>query len=136
MLKVGRSTGQPVRTDHRWIAIARLGVSAALLAYVLLFRALPAFPQPGYVRPAALVLVMLVAVLALLQLTPRFRYSHAFGMGALGADAIAVIGFLWLYSFDPGQYLFSLSLFVVIEGTLLAGVAGGLQAWGLTTAGF
>src|SRR4051812_27452382 len=83
-----------------WLAFLRAGLSAAMIAYAIADRSERAHPQPGYVRPAALALATVPAILALAQLIPRLRASRRAALGAFVLDAVAVLAMLTLYSFS------------------------------------
>jgi diguanylate cyclase (GGDEF)-like protein/PAS domain S-box-containing protein len=125
-----------VAADGRWRGLGRLGASLFLLVYTLAFRSSDVIEEAGFVRWASLGLVALLIVAGVLQLLPRFRWVRRFAVIALLVDATCIVGFLWLYAFDPGRSLFPLILFVILEGTLVGGLIGGLATWIGTTGAY
>ncbi len=122
----------------RWIAACRLLAAAVLAAAILTARWFPGPATPAWARISGLGVAAGLVILALLQ----FGAGGAEGGGrhlaraALVLDAGAAIYLLWAYSFDPAHALAPLALFVVIEGTLIAGARGALFAWAAVTGGF
>jgi diguanylate cyclase (GGDEF)-like protein/PAS domain S-box-containing protein len=136
MPKAGTDTLGTGAADRRWITAARFGAATLLGAYVLTYHSPPGHVAPFYVRPAGLAMAALLAGLSVIQSLPNRRRSQRLALWAVGIDAAVVVGFLWLYSFDPGRYLFALVPFAVVEATLVAGVTTGLLIWAVTTAGY
>lgn len=105
----------------------RLGAAALIGVYSLTYRAHPGHPAPAYVRPAAVALAAVVAVLATAQL--RWRTSRALALASVVVDAGVAAGLLWLYGFDPRRFLFALVIPVQAEATLILGLPGGAAVW-------
>jgi diguanylate cyclase (GGDEF)-like protein/PAS domain S-box-containing protein len=125
------------RLGHaRWVAVGRLGIAAFLATLALTYQEARIHPAPGFVRPATLAVAAVLAIVVLVQLAGRFDQSRTVGVVALGLDTAAVIVLFWLYSFDHDPYLFGLAFLVVIEGTLVLGFVGALEAWFAMTAGY
>jgi diguanylate cyclase (GGDEF)-like protein/PAS domain S-box-containing protein len=105
-------------------------------AYALTYRPVAGHVGPGYLRPAALALAGVPLLLAAAQLTSGRRASRAVAMAGFVVDAMAVLGTLALYAFDPRRYLLALVVVVQAEGGVVLGLAGGLLAWVVTTGGY
>jgi diguanylate cyclase (GGDEF)-like protein/PAS domain S-box-containing protein len=115
--------------------MGRLVIAVLLAVHDLTFRLFANRVEPPRVRVAVLAIAVALFALGGAQLAPSSRRSRAFARFALAVDAVATAGVLALYSFDAGQHLAPLGLFVILEGVLLAGQAGGVAAWGVVTAG-
>jgi diguanylate cyclase (GGDEF)-like protein/PAS domain S-box-containing protein len=133
-------SARPERTNIRalatgwgWLALLRAGLLAAMAVYTATYRALPDHPAPGYVKPAGVAIIAFLAVLVAVQIAPRFRNSRQVAMACFAGDAMAVLGTLALYSFDPRRYLLPLQVVVQAEGGMVLGLPGGLYAWGATS---
>ena len=123
-------------TGWGWLALLRVGLLVAMGVYTATYHALPTHPAPGYVRPAAIAVMAFLAVLVAIQVAPRFRDSRQVAIACFGGDAMAVLGTLALYSFDPRRYLLALQVVVQAEGGMLLGLPGGLYAWAATSVGY
>ena len=119
-----------------WLGFLRMGLAVAMGAYAATYHPVPGHPAPGGVLPVALALASVLAVLAVLQLTPRFRDSRAFAVGSFVADATAVMTTLGLFAFDPRRYLLALLIVIQAEGGVVLGLAGGFVAWLATSGGY
>jgi diguanylate cyclase (GGDEF)-like protein/PAS domain S-box-containing protein len=102
-------------------------------AYAVTYRALPANPAPDSLLVKALILAAIPVPFALMQLTPRFRYSRGLAVTGLLVDVIAVFGTLALFAFDPHRYVLALVVVVQAEGGAVLGLFGGLSAWAVTS---
>ncbi|HEY3208624.1 MAG TPA: EAL domain-containing protein [Actinomycetota bacterium] len=123
-------------TGWGWLALLRLGLLVAMAIYTATYRALPTHPAPAFVRPAAIAVMAFLAVLVGVQVAPRFRDSRQVAIACFAGDAMAVLGTLALYSFDPRRYLLALQVVVQAEGGMLLGLPGGIYAWAATSAGY
>jgi diguanylate cyclase (GGDEF)-like protein/PAS domain S-box-containing protein len=110
-----------------------MGLALAMAVYTAVYRAIPGHPAPAYVRPAALAVAAGLALLAGTQVAPRYRDSRRFAQGCFLADAVAVLGTVALYSFDPRRYLLALIVVVQAEGGMVLGLPGALWAWAGTS---
>jgi diguanylate cyclase (GGDEF)-like protein/PAS domain S-box-containing protein len=119
-----------------WLALLRLGLAVSMAAYALTYRALPDHPAPASLRVEAVSIALALVALAFLQLTPRFRDSRSAAAIAFLIDAVAVLGIISLYDFDPRRYLLALVVVVQAEGGMVLGIRGGVWAWGLTSAAY
>jgi signal transduction histidine kinase len=80
-------------------------------------------PQPGYVVPATLALLGVLAAgnLAIGRLASRTTSPRALqriGLGAFGLDAAVVVGVAWMYSYDPNDTTWVLMYVLPMEGAL------------------
>ncbi len=131
--------GQRVRevaSGWGWLGLLRLGLALSMGFYAVLYRPLKAHPAPPHVQPLALMLAGGLAVLAILQLMPRWRSNKRLAMGGFVADAGAVMATLALFAFDPRRYLLALVIVVQAEGGVVLGVFGGFLAWVVTSSGY
>jgi diguanylate cyclase (GGDEF)-like protein/PAS domain S-box-containing protein len=119
-----------------WLALLRAGLGLTMAVYTLTYQPMPGHPGPGYVRPVALALAAVPLLLAAAQLSSGRRTSRLIAMAGFVADAMAVLGTLALYAFDPRRYLLALVVVVQAEGGVVLGLAGGVLAWMVTTAGY
>jgi diguanylate cyclase (GGDEF)-like protein/PAS domain S-box-containing protein len=119
-----------------WLALLRVGLGVTMGVYTLTYQPVVGHPGPGYLRPAALVLAAVPLLLAAAQLTSGRRTSRMIAMAGFVADAMAVLGTLALYAFDPRRYLLALVVVVQAEGGVVLGIAGGVLAWIVTTGGY
>jgi diguanylate cyclase (GGDEF)-like protein/PAS domain S-box-containing protein len=132
----GQQRVREVASGWGWLGLLRLGLGLAMGVYAALYRPLPGHPAPGYVRPAALSLAAALALLAALQLTPRWRRVRSLAVVGFIADAGAVMITLAIFSFDTRPYLLALIIVVQAEGGVVLGLFGGFMAWILTSAGY
>jgi diguanylate cyclase (GGDEF)-like protein/PAS domain S-box-containing protein len=128
-----RTRIRALATGWGWLALLRLGLLVAMAGYAATYRALPAHPPPVYVRPAGIAVIAFLAVLVAIQIAPRFRDSRQVAIACFAGDAMAVLGTLALYSFDPRRYLLALVVVVQAEGGMVLGLPGGLYAWAATS---
>jgi diguanylate cyclase (GGDEF)-like protein/PAS domain S-box-containing protein len=119
-----------------WLAALRLGMGLAMTAYAFAFPASPGLSIPSYVRPAAATIGTVTAALAVAQLGRRLRHSRAAAMAFAAGDAVAVLGMIALYAFDPERSLAVLLGVVQAEGGLVLGMPGAVAYWALTTLGY
>lgn len=112
----------------------RFGLLAAMAVYTGTYKAAPTNPAPGFVRPVAIVLIAFLAVLVVVQVAPRFRDSRRIAIACFVGDALAVLGTLMVYAFEPKRYLLApLAVVVQAEGGMVLGLPGGLYAWAATS---
>ena len=123
-------------TGWGWLAVLRVGLLVAMGIYTATYHALPNHPAPGFLRPAVIAVMAFLAVLVGIQVAPRFRDSRHVAIACFAGDAMAVLGTLALYAFDPRRYLLALQVVVQAEGGMLLGLPGGLYAWAATSAGY
>jgi diguanylate cyclase (GGDEF)-like protein/PAS domain S-box-containing protein len=126
----------PLTPGWGWLAFLRIALAVTMVGYAVFYRAVPGHPEPRYLLPAALALAGLPLVSAFLQLFSPLRTSRGLAMAGFVLDAVAVVGSLALYSFDPRHYLLALLVVVQAEGGVVLGMAGGFVAWTITTAGY
>jgi diguanylate cyclase (GGDEF)-like protein/PAS domain S-box-containing protein len=131
-----RTNIRALATGWGWLALLRVGLLVAMAAYTITYKPLAAHPAPGYVRLAALAVVAFLAILVAVQIAPRYRNSRQVAIACFAGDAMAVLGTLALYSFDPRRYLLALMVVVQAEGGMVLGLAGGLYAWAATSVGY
>jgi diguanylate cyclase (GGDEF)-like protein/PAS domain S-box-containing protein len=120
----------------RWIAIGRLGAGALLSVALLLDRAAIGREVSGSTRLTVLGLAFALTVLGAVSLVTQIRRRHLFRLASLGFDVAALTGMVSLSGPNPSVSITALALLVIIEGTLVAGLPGGLLAWGGVSAGF
>ncbi len=116
-----------------WLALLRAGLSAAMLAFATTFHESVVRSGPALLEPAAIALGSIPALLALIQLIPPVRRSHRAAVLCMIADAAAVLAFLALYAFEPGQEPFGLIVLVQAEGGLVLGNPRSIWAWLVTS---
>jgi diguanylate cyclase (GGDEF)-like protein/PAS domain S-box-containing protein len=131
-----RSHIRALTTGWGWLALLRFGLLVALAVYTAIYRPLASNPAPTYVLPATIAVMAFLAVLVGVQFAPRFRDSRQVAIACFAGDAIAVLGTLALYSFDPRRSLFALQVVVQAEGGMVLGLPGGLYAWAATSAAY
>ncbi|MGH2572972.1 MAG: putative bifunctional diguanylate cyclase/phosphodiesterase [Actinomycetota bacterium] len=127
---------RPLTPGWGWLAFLRIALAVTMVGYTVFYRAVPGHPEPRYLLPAALALAALPLVPAFLQLFSPLRTSRGLAMAGFVMDAVAVVGSLALYSFDPRHYLLALLVVVQAEGGVVLGMGGGFIAWSVTTAGY
>ena len=114
----------------------RLGLALAIGVFGLTYRPASGHSGPAYVRPMTLAIAVGLAALAMLQLTGANRSSRRLAFLSFVADAVAVLGTIGLYSFDPRRYLLALVVVVQAEGGVVLGLTGGLIAWAGISIGY
>jgi diguanylate cyclase (GGDEF)-like protein/PAS domain S-box-containing protein len=130
--RAGRPSHRTLTSGWGWLAVLRIGLGLTMGAYALTYRE----AAPGYLRPAALALAGVPLLLAAAQVTSGRRTSRPVALGGFVADAMAVLGTLALFAFDPRRHLLALVVVVQAEGGVVLGLAGGVVAWAVTTAGY
>jgi diguanylate cyclase (GGDEF)-like protein/PAS domain S-box-containing protein len=131
-----RSPSGAMTSGWGWLAVLRIGLGLTMGVYALTYEGTAGHAGPGYLRPAALALAGVPLLLAAAQLTSGRRTSRAVAMAGFVADAMAVLGTLALYAFDPRRYLLALVVVVQAEGGVVLGIVGGVVAWVVTTGGY
>ncbi len=116
------------------IAGARLVIAAVLGLYVLTYSAPPGYDVPAMTRAAAIVVVAALIVTSGIQLRARAGTQRRLGFVVI--DAVAVLGLVVLYAFDPSKYLFFMTSGVVIEAALLLGLSGATFTWAALSCGY
>ena len=125
-------------TGWGWLALLRLGLLVAMAVFTATYEDVLTHPAPRFVRPLAITAIAFLAVLVAIQVSPRFRGSRRVAIACFIGDAIAVLGTLALYSFDPRQSPSLLALQVVVqaEGGVVLGLPGAFYAWVVTSAAY
>lgn len=119
--------------ELRVIPISRLGIALVMTVYTIAYRPLPAFPEPGFVRPASFVLCAILFATGLAQLAMP---SRPLRMIFLAVDVFAAVVFVWIYGFDPRRYLQTPIAMVLVEAAMVSGLIGAMVCWGLTSLGY
>ncbi len=124
----------PDSTGWAGLGLLRLGLSAAMVAYALAYRAPPQHPAPPDLTAKALLLALLPVPLAAAQLSRRLRGSHAVALAGVGVDVAAVLGTFALFAFDPRRYVLALVVVVHAEAGAVLGLPEALAGWAVISA--
>ena len=119
-----------------WLGLLKLALAVAMMAYALTYHPVPGRHAPAAVPGAALALAAVPAVLGVLQMLPKFRYSRAFAAAIIPPEAAAILGTMALYAFDPRRYVLALVVVVQAEAGAVLGLRWGLVAWALISGGY
>jgi diguanylate cyclase (GGDEF)-like protein/PAS domain S-box-containing protein len=131
-----RSSAVVAEGGWGWLALLRFGLALTMAGYALTYRAAEGHPAPRYAVPSAVSIAMLVLALGVAQSLPRFRSSRPAAVVFFALSAIAVLGTLGLFAFDPRRYLLALLVVVQAEGGVVLGFPWSLVAWAATTLGY
>jgi diguanylate cyclase (GGDEF)-like protein/PAS domain S-box-containing protein len=130
------TTAPGLTTGWGWLAVLRFGLTLTMGVYALTYHPPENHPGPSNLLGLALFFAALPAVFAVLQLTRRLRMSRNMAIAGLVVDAVAVLGTLALFAFDPRHYLLALIVVVQAEAGATLGLWGGFIAWFALSVGY
>ncbi len=111
---------------NRWSPQIRLAAAGLAVVYVALRRdELPAGHESFLWAICVVFASAAVALLVGIRRTDEVRRARL-DVAALALDVLAVFGFIFLFSYDPGQPLRSLVFLLVVEAGLRFGLRGGI----------
>ncbi len=116
------------------LAALRFGAALVVASYALAYGAVPGFPAPAHVRGSTLVLSIVLAASAAVQLI--WRRSRPVAVACLAADALVVVALILLYRFDPRDFAWVTLLVVEVEAVIVLGLWGGIGTWAVAAVFF
>jgi signal transduction histidine kinase len=107
----------------------RLGVGLAMIGYAVVYDAPEGVEVPMGVTPVALILAGALVATALVQ----FRWDRLLSNSLVFVltDGILILGYIYVFTFDPRRFLFPLFIWVIIEAAFVGGLRGAVAGWTL-----